>query len=61
MIETIRPNDGIDEHKFGYNAKIEGYTNSSSDMKELYEIARNPKSLIIQNFRRMSYDRKTNN
>jgi hypothetical protein len=34
MIETIQPNDGIDEHKFGYNAKKEGYMNSSSDMKE---------------------------
>lgn len=38
MIKTVQTIDGIDEHKFGYNAKIEGYTNSSSDINELYEI-----------------------
>ena len=27
----------IYEHKFGYNAKLEGYTNISSDIPELYE------------------------
>ncbi len=32
MIKTIQTIDGIDEHKLGYNAKIEGYTNSSSDI-----------------------------
>jgi len=40
MINTIQTIDGIDEHKFGYNDKIEGYTNSSSDTPELCERAR---------------------
>lgn len=39
MIETIRPNDGIDEHRFGYNPNIEKYLNSSLDMKEFAEFA----------------------
>ena len=26
MIETIRPNEFIDELKFGYTVKMEGYT-----------------------------------
>ncbi len=39
MIETVQTNDSIDEQEFGYNAKIDGYTNSSSDMNELYAIA----------------------
>lgn len=38
MIETSRPKEGIDEHKFGYTLKMERYTNSSSDMNELYEM-----------------------
>ncbi len=39
MIETIRPNEYIDELKFGYTVKMEVYTNSRSDMNELSEIA----------------------
>jgi len=39
MIKTVQTIDGIDEHKFGYNAKIEGYTNSSSDINELSNIS----------------------
>ena len=35
----------IYEHKFGYNAKMEGYTNISSDIPELSEIAGDTKSL----------------
>jgi len=35
MIKTVQTIDGIDELKFGYNTKIEGYTNSSSDINEL--------------------------
>ncbi len=38
MIETVQTNDGIDEQKFGYYARMEGYANLSSDMKELYEM-----------------------
>jgi|LGVF01.1.fsa_nt_gb hypothetical protein len=38
MIKTFQTIDSIDEHKLGYNAKIEGYTNSSSDINELYAI-----------------------
>ena len=36
MIETVQTNDGIDEHQFGYYARMEGYANWSSDTKELY-------------------------
>lgn len=39
MIETFRPKEGIDEHKFGYTHKMERYMKSSSDMNELYDIA----------------------
>ncbi|MCG2728118.1 MAG: hypothetical protein L6244_05680 [Candidatus Methanoperedenaceae archaeon] len=39
MIETVQTKEGIDEHKFGYYARMEGYANLSSDMKELSEIA----------------------
>ncbi len=35
MIETVQANDGIDEQGFGYYARMEGYANLSSDMKEL--------------------------
>ncbi len=38
MTETVQTNDGIDEQEFGYNAKIDGYTNSRSDMNELGDI-----------------------
>ncbi len=40
MIETVQTNDGIDEPEFGYYARMEGYTNLSSDMKELSKIGK---------------------
>ena len=45
MIKTVQTIDGIDEPKFRYNAKIEGYTNSSSDINELNKIFRLPWSI----------------
>jgi len=39
MGETSLPKEGIDEHKFRYNTKISGYTNSSSYMNKLGETA----------------------
>ncbi len=35
----VRPEGCICEVYFGYDAKMEGYTNSSSDIPELYAIA----------------------
>jgi hypothetical protein len=40
MIETVQTNDGIDEQEFGYYARMEGYANLSSDMKELSKIGK---------------------
>jgi hypothetical protein len=42
MIETVQTNDGIDEQEFGYYARMEGYANLSSDMKELAKISNSP-------------------
>ncbi len=39
MNEKFQLKGGICELNFGYNAKMEGYTNSSSDIPKLYEIA----------------------
>ena len=38
MIEKLQLKGGISKLNFGYNAKMEGYTNSSSDISELYAI-----------------------
>jgi hypothetical protein len=38
MIKTVQTNDGIDERGFRYYARMEGYANLSSDMKELAAI-----------------------
>lgn len=35
---SMLPISGIDEHKFGYDAKMKGYPNS--DISELYAIGR---------------------
>ncbi len=40
MIETVQTKEGIDEQEFGYYARMEGYTNTSSDMNELGDIGR---------------------
>ncbi len=40
MIETVQTNDGIDEQGFRYYARMEGYANLSSDMKELSKIGK---------------------
>ena len=37
MIE-VRPKGCINELNFGYNTKMEGYTNSSPDIPKLYAI-----------------------
>jgi len=39
MIE-FQTNSCINEHKFRYNTKMEGYMNSSADMNKFYEITR---------------------
>ena len=38
MSEKFQLKGGISEFNFGYNAKMEGYTNSSSDITKLGEI-----------------------
>lgn len=38
MVEAIRLEGCIDEYAVGYNARMEIYTNLSSDINELYEI-----------------------
>ena len=38
MIEKFQLKGGICELNFGYNAKMEVYTNSSSDITKLYAI-----------------------
>jgi hypothetical protein len=37
MSEKVQLKGGICEVNFGYNAKMEGYTNTSSDIPVLYE------------------------
>jgi hypothetical protein len=38
MSEKLQLKGGISELNFGYNAKMEGYTNSSSDITKLAEM-----------------------
>gem|GEM_PF-5498510 len=38
MEEKVQLKGGIYEPNFGYNAKMEGYTNLSSDILKLYAI-----------------------
>ena len=38
MSEQLQLKGGISELNFGYNAKMEGYTNSSSDITKLGEM-----------------------
>jgi len=44
MIETFQLKGGISEVNFGYTAKTEVYTNSSSDITKLAAIAGREKS-----------------
>ena len=39
MSERLQLKVGISELNFGYNAKMKGYTNSSSDIPKLYAIS----------------------
>ena len=45
--EKLQLKGGISELNFGYNAKMEGYTNSSSDIPKLYERASQDKEKSI--------------
>jgi hypothetical protein len=38
MSENVQLKGGICEFDFGYNAKMEGYTNLRSDISKLYSI-----------------------
>lgn len=39
MSKKVQLKGGICEVSFGYNSKMEGYTNSSLDISKIYEIA----------------------
>jgi len=48
MIEKLQLKGSISELNFGYNTKMEGYTNSSSDVTKLSEM------LCLRKTKRMS-------
>ena len=47
MSEEFQLKGGISEVNFGYNAKMEVYANSSSDIPKLYEIVFKESDRII--------------
>ncbi|MEA2033177.1 MAG: hypothetical protein U9N41_06305 [Euryarchaeota archaeon] len=49
MIETFPLKGSISEVNFGYNVKMEVYTNLSSDITKLYAIGRSEKYLNLRN------------
>ena len=52
MSEKVQLKGGICEFDFGYNAKMEGYTNSSSDITELSEIPNTALTIVnVQKFK----------